>query len=134
MSVAAIETRLRVDRWFYIGVALSLIFLNVIGFAPSLIDPSSRMAPLPLTPLVVAHALTGSAFLLIFLAQATLVATGHTDIHRRLGIAGAVLALAFVVLGYLSTVGQARRGFDLSGDLASLPLPPGRLSPASLRR
>jgi uncharacterized membrane protein YozB (DUF420 family) len=125
MSVATIESRLQVNRWFYIGVAMTLIVLNLIGFAPSLVEPSGRMAPLPLTPLVTVHVIIASIFLLVFLAQTTLVATGRTDIHRKLGIAGTVLALAFVVTGYLSLVEQARRGFDLAGDIAQLPIPPG---------
>jgi len=123
MAVTATDTKVRVDRWFYIGVAATLIVLNAIGFSPSLLDSSGRAAPL--TPLVVAHAITGTAFLFIFLAQAALVATGRANTHRRLGVAGALSALIFVVLGYLSMVEQARRGFDLSGDIAALPLPPG---------
>ena len=37
-----------------------------------------RSAPLPLTPLVAVHAIVSSAWLLFFLTQATLVATGRT--------------------------------------------------------
>ena len=81
--------------------------------------------PLPLTPLVAAHVAVSTTFLFVFLAQATLVATGRTNVHRRLGILGAVLAAALIVLGYFALVGEARRGFDLSGDLSSLPAPPG---------
>jgi uncharacterized membrane protein len=80
---------------------------------------------LPLTPLVAAHVAVSAAFLLVFLAQATLVATGRTDVHRRLGIFGALLAAALILLSYFALVGEARRGFDLSGDLSSLPAPPG---------
>jgi hypothetical protein len=36
-----------------------------------------------------------------------------------------VLAVVFVVLGFFSVVEQARRGFDLSGDIGRVPLPPG---------
>jgi hypothetical protein len=115
----------RVDRWFFIGVGLLMIVLNFTAFGPSIIDPSGRRMPLPFTPLVAAHVAVSAAFLFVFLAQATLVATGRTDVHRRLGIFGALLAAAVVVLGYFSLVGEARRGFDLSGDLSSLPPPPG---------
>jgi len=115
----------RVDRWFFIGVGLLMIVLNFTAFGPSIIDPSGRRIPLPLTPLVAAHVAVSVAFLLVFLAQATLVATGRTDIHRRMGIFGALLAAALIVLGYFALVGEARRGFDLSGDLSSQPAPPG---------
>ena len=113
----------RVDRWFYISVALLMILLNVVAFGPSIIDPSGRNVPLPLTPLVTVHAIVAAAWLLVFLAQATLVATGRTTIHRRLGIVGAVLTAVFVVVGYFTLIEEARRGFDLSGDI--LPRTPG---------
>ena len=115
----------RVDRWFFIVVGLLMIFLNFVAFGPSIVDPSGRRIPLPFTPLVAAHVAVSTAFLFVFLAQATLVATGRTDVHRRLGIIGALLAAALIVLGYFALVGEARRGFDLSGDLSSLPAPPG---------
>jgi hypothetical protein len=115
----------RVDRWFFIVVGLLMIFLNFVAFGPSIIDPSGRRMPLPFTPLVAAQGVVSTAFLFVFLAQATLVATGRTDVHRRLGIIGALLAAALIVLGYFALVGEARRGFDLSGDLSSLPAPPG---------
>ena len=37
--------------------------------------------------------------------------------HRQLGAASALLAIAMVVLGYMSSIAMVRRGFDLSGDL-----------------
>jgi hypothetical protein len=121
--VAAGRLQHRVDRWFYISMALLMILLNVVAFGPSIIDPSRRNVPLPLTPLVTVHAIVAAAWLLVFLAQATLVATGRTGIHRRLGIVGAVLTVVFVVVGYFTLIGEAQRGFDLSGDI--LPRTPG---------
>jgi hypothetical protein len=116
--------RPRVSRWFYINVALLMILLNVLAFAPGIIAPSRRNVPLPFTPLVTAHAFLSAAWLVLFLAQVTLVATRRVALHRRAGIAGALLALAFVGAGCLTVVGQARRGFDLSGDISRL-APPG---------
>ena len=46
---------------------------------------------------------------LLFVTQTTLVAVGRTDLHRRLGIAGAVLAGGMVVLGSVRPYGSARR-------------------------
>jgi hypothetical protein len=114
-----------IERWFAVGVALMLILLNIVAFAPSLVDPSRRNAPLPLTPLVWLHAVVSVAWLLLFVAQTTLVATSREATHRQVGVAGAVLSLAVVVLGVLVVMAQGRRGFDLSGDIARLPLPAG---------
>lgn len=114
----------RVERWFYINVGLLMILINAVAFAPGIIDPSRRNVPLPLTPLVTAHAILSAAWLVLFLAQVTLVATRRVALHRRAGIAAAVLALALVGTGCLTVIEQARRGFDLSGDISRL-APPG---------
>lgn len=114
-----------IDRWFYVGVALMLIVLNIVAFTPSLVDPSRRNAPLPLTPLLLLHAIVSVGWLLLFLVQTTLVATSRVTTHRRVGVAGAALSCAVVVLGVLVVLAQARRGFDLSGDITRLPLPTG---------
>jgi hypothetical protein len=111
-----VDTR-RVERWFFISVALGLMALFAVAVAPSFLDTSRRNTPLPLTALVALHGLLGLAWLCLFLAQATLVATGRVAVHRRLGVFGAVLAAAFVLVGALTMIVQARRGYDLSGDL-----------------
>ena len=51
-------------------------------------------------PLIVHfHAIAFVGWLVLFTAQVALIRTGRADIHRRLGIAGAVLAAIMVVLG-----------------------------------
>lgn len=114
-----------VDRWFYVGVALAMILLNILAFTPSLVDPSARNAPLPLTSLLILHTLASVGWLLLFLAQSTLAATARVEMHRRLGLVGVALSFAFVALAALAVLAQARRGFDLSGDIGRLPLPSG---------
>ena len=106
----------RVKRWFYISMGLLMFLFNVVAFGPSIIDHSGRNVPLPLTPLVTAHAIVAAAWLLLFLTQATLVATGRIGLHRRLGIVGALLTVVFVFIGYFTIIEVAQRGFNLSGD------------------
>src|SRR5437764_1405065 len=90
-----------VDRWFFVGVTLVIIGLNVAAFGPSLVAPSGRTMPLPLPALVAAHSAISAAWLLVFLLQAGLIATGRTAVHRQLGVAGLVLAAALVLTGPL---------------------------------
>lgn len=129
---AATPTRRRVERWFYVGAVVFLILLSVVAFGPSIIDQSHRTASL--TPLVTAHGIVSVAWLLLFLMQAMLVATGRTAVHRRVGIIG--FALTAVVVGYacLTIIQFTRRGYDLSGDIFRVVLPQGspRPSPAEL--
>jgi uncharacterized membrane protein YidH (DUF202 family) len=123
------RNRRRVERWFYIGAALSLILLSVAGFGPSRIDPSGRNAAL--TPLVAAHGGIAVAWLVLFLTQATLIATRRTPVHRRLGQVGPVLAVVMIVLSGIATVGVVRRGYDLSGDLTRAFARPGARVPVA---
>jgi len=131
-TVAAISqatgSRRRVDHWFYIAAGLLVILLQVAGFGPSLLDESMRNSR-P-SSLVVIHAVIASAWLLLFLAQATLVATGRTSIHRRLGTIAPVLTIVMIVLMFQTTIEMVRRGHDLSGDLLRPAAAPGAPVPS----
>lgn len=120
----------RVDRWFYIGAGALVILLSVVGFGPSIIDQSRRNAPV--TPLVIAHGIAAGTWLLLFLAQATLAATGRLTVHRRLGRVAPVLAIVMVALGFfMLTDDRPPRGVDLSGDLTRAFTPPGAPPPSA---
>ena len=113
----------RVRRSFYVATAAFVILLNVLGFGPSLLDGSMRNGP-P-SALVIVHGLVGSAWLLLFLVQTTLAATGRISIHRRLGVTAPVLVVLLVWLTFQMTIEMIRRGHDLSGDLFRPAGPPG---------
>jgi hypothetical protein len=102
------------DRWYFPGMAVVMIAVAIAGFAPSIVDPSRRLAPL--SPLVAVHGMLGFLWLLLFLLQTTLIAAQRTDVHRRMGIIAVVLLVVLVPVSYIVTVQMARRGFDLSGD------------------
>ena len=110
-------------RSFYVATAVFAILLSVVGFGPSLLDGSMRNGP-P-SPLVIVHGLVGSAWLVLFLVQTTLAATGRISMHRRLGAVAPVLAIILVWLGFQMTIEMIRRGHDLSGDLFRPAGPPG---------
>jgi hypothetical protein len=128
VTTAAAGRHRRVDHWFYIAVALFVILISVAGFAPSIVDQSRRNASL--TPIVGAHGIVAATWLLLFLLQSLLVATGRTAVHRRLGRVGPVLAATMIVLGVLMLL-DGGGGSDLSGDLTRALVPPGapQLSP-----
>jgi len=111
------KSRSNANRWFYVIVTKFVILVNVVGFSPSLLNVSTRTVPLPLTSIDLAHSLVSVTWLLVFMAQVTLVAAGRATVHRQLGVFGVLLSAAFVVLTWLMLVEGARRGFDLSGDL-----------------
>ena len=111
---ADVPTRTR-GHGLFLTMGVVSIVIVVAAFVPSIVQPRGRLGPL--TPLLVAHGLAFFAWLLLFVVQATLVATGRTGLHRRLGLAAAALALPLLPLGYATAIAMGRRGFDLSGDL-----------------
>jgi hypothetical protein len=62
---------------------------------------------------------------LLFIAQTALVASRRVAVHRRLGVAGAVLAAAMVVAGTFAAIAAAARGSAPEGadPLAFLVIP-----------
>jgi hypothetical protein len=101
-------------RWYFVAMALLMIVVAVAGFAPSIVDPTGRLAPL--TPLVAAHGILVLCWLLLFLFQTALIGSEHVALHRRMGIIALMLLTLLVPLSYVVTVQMVRRGFDLSGD------------------
>ena len=92
------------DRWIYVFTAASFIAIVLAGFIPSSLEKiaavqSGARPPFPLVMHL--HALTMGGFLLLLLAQTTLVAVGREAYHRRLGLLAMVLAPAMVVAGFL---------------------------------
>ena len=114
-AMAEVVRGVRVDRRFYMAMAICAIVIAVLGFAPSSLDPTARRGPL--TPLVAAHAAMSIAWLALFFVQTALAARRQIDLHRRLGTVTMLLATVMITLGYMVAIAMARRGFDLSGDL-----------------
>jgi hypothetical protein len=69
--------------------------------------PHARSA----TPLVLVHAAVFASWVGLYAAQVSLVGSGRTWLHRRVGIAGAGLALGMLALGYAVAIHAARTGF-----------------------
>jgi FtsH-binding integral membrane protein len=74
----------------------------------------------PLIPLLHLHGALFSSWIVLLFAQTSLVAAGRTDIHRRLGIAGGVLAALMVVVGTITGIVRTK-----PDDLAFLTVPLG---------
>ena len=102
------------ERWYFTGMAIAMIAVSIAGFLPAIVNPVGRRAPL--TPLAAVHGIVFLAWLLLFLAQSLLVATGRVGWHRRLGLTSVVLLALMIPLGFLTATSMVRRGFDLSGD------------------
>ena len=70
-----------------------------------------RAGSLPtLSPLLIVHGTLFTTWILLFATQTSLIAAGRVDLHRRLGIGGATLAVAMVIVGVAAAVDALRRG------------------------
>ena len=108
VSTAALATRRR-SRRFYVGMAIAITLTVFAGFSRSYFLKSWYGSP-ELSLLVHVHGLVFTAWVLFFLSQTVLVATGRTYLHRRMGIAGAVLAVCVVIVGTAVAIARGKTG------------------------
>ncbi len=105
--------RAAAERKFYSRMALFLVALVFLGFAPSFylrdIVPSYPRPNPTLPPSVLLHGGLFTLWMLIVIAQTQLVAAGRRDIHMKLGVVGMLLAVALIPVMYLITVWQVAR-------------------------
>jgi hypothetical protein len=99
----------RRERLFFSGMAVAFAVVAFAGFGPSYYLKTLSDRP-PLPWLVHLHGALFSAWILLLLVQTTLVAVKRTDLHRRLGIGGGVLAALTIPVSYPLAISAARRG------------------------
>lgn len=100
----------RNDRHLYTWFAVFMPLIVLIGFARSYYLKGFFGTPALPGMLVHVHGLVMTSWVLLFVAQVSLVATGRTRTHQRLGILGAVLAALVFVIGVLTALSAAARG------------------------
>ena len=107
----------RFDHLFFPGVAWLMLIIVFVGFAPSYYLAGVTRAPLPSLAIHV-HAVVFSCWILLLIAQTSLTATGRVDIHRRLGLAGFILAGSMLIVGAWAATDQLARGSHVRDPLA----------------
>jgi uncharacterized membrane protein len=95
------------DRAFFASMAALALALVVVGFAPTFFLKDAFDAP-DLSPLVHVHGVLFTAWPALLLAQALLIRNGKYALHRTLGAAGAALAIAMVITGFMVVLGKPR--------------------------
>jgi len=96
------------------GMAVALLVTAVAGFGPTyFFKPVHPSPPLPL--LLHVHGMVFTAWLVLLIVQSGLVRADRTDLHQRLGMFGAVLAVSMIGLGVAVAVYAARRGTHADG-------------------
>lgn len=98
------------DRRLYIWFAVFVPVIVLAGFARSYYLKGFFGTPALPSMLVQLHGLVMTTWVVLFVTQVSLVATGRTKVHQRLGIFGAVLAALVLVVGVLTAIAGAARG------------------------
>jgi hypothetical protein len=91
-----------VDRWIFVFTAAWFILIVLVGFIPDSIMKigavqAAQRPPFP--PVLHMHAVVMGCFLLLLLAQSTMMATGRCALHKKVGIAAFLLVPLLVVVG-----------------------------------
>jgi uncharacterized membrane protein YozB (DUF420 family) len=98
------------DRRLYIWTAALIPVIVLAGFARSYyLKGFFGTAALP-SLLVQLHGIVMTSWVVLFVTQVSLVGTGRTRTHQRLGVLGAVLAALVFVVGVLTGIAGAARG------------------------
>jgi hypothetical protein len=93
-----------IDRWIFVAMAAWFIVIVLTGFIPDSVIKVEmvRAGARPPFPLALHfHAVLMGTFLLLLLAQTTMVATGRGELHKQVGVAAFVLVPALVVVGII---------------------------------
>jgi hypothetical protein len=131
---ASALTRIQVgrhDRLFYGGMAAALGLTILGGFASTYYlrffadGPRTTFNGGPFTAVVHLHGALFTAWVILFGVQTALIASHQVAVHRRMGVAGAVLAVAMVGVGSFLAIATASRGAAPPGmdPLAFLAIP-----------
>lgn len=100
----------RRERVFFSGMAIALMLTVFVGFAPTFYLHRFYGSPSALTPSLLLHGIVFSAWILLLVTQTALIAAHRADLHRRLGVAGAGLGVAMMVLGAYVAITRAQDG------------------------
>lgn len=110
----SIRTTAGTERRFYGGMAVAILAVAILGFAPTYflrpILPVPTPAPPELTHLVHLHAFLFTAWVVLLFIQTRLVAARRIDLHRRLGVIAAGVAIVMVGVGVLVALHAVLRG------------------------
>ncbi len=101
------------ERAFFTAMAAAMALVVFAGFARTYylrpLFPLSQ-PPAPLTPLIHVHGAVFSAWMILLVVQARLVAGRNVALHRRLGLTSIPLAILLVVVGSVTALHAVLRG------------------------
>jgi hypothetical protein len=111
----------RSERLFYVVAGSVMLIATVVGFRSFLAHGKAiggGEITRQIVPLVVVHGLAMFSWISLFLVQSIFILNGNRRLHMRIGVAGAVLAGAMVILGSATAILSTRHnpeGYQIFG-------------------
>jgi Na+/H+-dicarboxylate symporter len=115
-STRPVSPRWATQRAFFTGISLLMVFAVFLGFSRSYYLKGLYGTP-ALPTLFHVHGLLFTGWMVFLVVQTGLVASRRTDLHRRIGVAGGVLAAAMTVAAMAMTIDLARRSATAPTDI-----------------
>ncbi len=106
------------NRLYTWGAVAALVIIFA-GFARTFFLRSMFGGP-PLSPLLFGHGIVMTSWLMLFIAQAWLVGAGRVRLHRKLGVAGLVVAILVLCTSVATAIDAGRRGASPTPDVPPL--------------
>lgn len=101
------------DRLVWPALLACMWLAMLMGFVPEAMARMRRPQGLDYPLIVHLHAAAFVGWLVLLATQVALVRSGRVALHRRLGVAGALLAMAMLALGPATSLHMARLKLDL---------------------
>jgi len=99
----------RFDHYFFSGTAWLMLASVFLGFGPTYYWAGVFNAPLP-SRIIHIHGAVFTCWILLLIVQNSLASAGRVDIHRKLGVAGFLLACLMVIVGWVAATDRLARG------------------------
>ncbi|MCC6318116.1 MAG: hypothetical protein IT361_10535 [Gemmatimonadaceae bacterium] len=121
LDTNAAHARHAAERIFFSSLAVLLALLVFVAFGPTYYwtpfgeGVTHTALGVRFTGIFHVHGAVFTAWVVLFLGQALLIANRRVALHRRLGYAAAVVAAAMVILGLLVAIETARAGIAPAG-------------------
>ena len=109
-----VATKVATRSGFFLYMSLGFLAVALIGFSTTFFLPLARgtfVAP----PVTYVHGALLFAWLIFFIAQASLIRVRNVSVHRRLGWFGALLGIAVVISGVAVSLHVVRRDLAAGG-------------------
>jgi hypothetical protein len=109
-AFASRPARLRLEQIFFPFMALLIIAAVLLGFSRTFFLAPLYNYHLP-NLLVAVHGVVFASWIALFAIQTSLVAVGRVDLHKKLGLLGAILVGLVFVMAYAVMLEGLHRGF-----------------------